>query len=104
MSLRDDGFSEFCGGLLWNNNVTWWTNQPDFTVCFRNTVLKWVGAVWLLLTALPYIWYVTHQASVKHTGSKLSRIKIVSHILCCSSVCLHRKYFLIGIYGSFSHN
>ena len=28
-------FEEFCGGPFWDVNVTWNTNDPDFTPCFQ---------------------------------------------------------------------
>ena len=31
--------SQFCVSDLWDRNVTWDTDNPDFTTCFENTVL-----------------------------------------------------------------
>ena len=42
-------FEDFCGGQLWNTNLTWDTEDPDFTACFHRTVLSWVPAGFLLL-------------------------------------------------------
>jgi ATP-binding cassette subfamily C (CFTR/MRP) protein 1 len=33
--------TEFCGGVFWDLNVTWNTDDPDFTPCFHKTVLAW---------------------------------------------------------------
>uniref|UniRef100_A0A5F8HA16 Multidrug resistance-associated protein 1 n=1 Tax=Monodelphis domestica TaxID=13616 RepID=A0A5F8HA16_MONDO len=32
---------------LWDWNITWHTDNPDFTKCFQNTVLVWVPCVYL---------------------------------------------------------
>ncbi|XP_056662176.1 multidrug resistance-associated protein 1 isoform X2 [Monodelphis domestica] len=32
---------------LWDWNITWYTDNPDFTKCFQNTVLVWVPCVYL---------------------------------------------------------
>ncbi len=40
------GFEEdFCGSKFWDENVTWNTNDPDFTPCFHKTVLAWAPTV-----------------------------------------------------------
>ncbi|XP_052851269.1 multidrug resistance-associated protein 1 isoform X8 [Drosophila gunungcola] len=31
----------FCGSTFWNASETWWTDDPDFTPCFEQTVLVW---------------------------------------------------------------
>jgi hypothetical protein len=29
----------FCPDPLWDNNLTWYTDDPDFTVCFQVSIL-----------------------------------------------------------------
>ena len=41
MSFEED----FCGGYFWDQNVTWYTEDPDFTPCFHKTVLAWTPTV-----------------------------------------------------------
>ena len=43
------GFEEFCGGPVWDPDVTWNTNDPDFTDCFHKTVLSWTPCLVFLL-------------------------------------------------------
>ncbi|KAK7081053.1 Canalicular multispecific organic anion transporter 1, partial [Halocaridina rubra] len=40
---------DFCGSTFWNSNITWNTDNPDFTQCFERTVLVWIpcGFLWL---------------------------------------------------------
>ena len=42
--------SKFCAGELWNNNLTWYTDSPDFPTCFHKTILVYVpcAVLWLL--------------------------------------------------------
>lgn len=47
------GFESFCGSVLWDENVTWYTPDPDFTPCFHKSILAWTPfALFLLL--LPF--------------------------------------------------
>ncbi|XP_055295156.1 multidrug resistance-associated protein 1-like [Sitodiplosis mosellana] len=39
----------FCNSTFWDLNVTWYTDDPDFTPCFQQTVLVWVPCVFLWL-------------------------------------------------------
>uniref|UniRef100_A0A8D2LTB3 Multidrug resistance-associated protein 1 n=1 Tax=Varanus komodoensis TaxID=61221 RepID=A0A8D2LTB3_VARKO len=48
MASPRPGTVAWCGpgpGLDWN--VTWYTQRPDFTTCFQNTVLIWIPCVFL---------------------------------------------------------
>ena len=40
---------EFCRGELWNHNLTWFTDSPDFTACFHKTVLVYLPCAFLWL-------------------------------------------------------
>ena len=46
-SLMEEGF---CQDPLWDSQVTWFTDNPDFTTCFHQTVLVYIpcGLLWLL--------------------------------------------------------
>lgn len=45
--------SSFCQDSLWDLELTWYTDNPDFTTCFHQTVLTYIPAgVLLLLTPL----------------------------------------------------
>ena len=40
----------FCQDPLWDLELTWYSDQPDFTTCFHQTVLVYFpcGILWLL--------------------------------------------------------
>jgi len=41
---------EFCPGPFWDTNLTWYTDQPDFTSCFHKTFLIYFpcSILWIL--------------------------------------------------------
>ena len=39
----------FCHDEFWNLNLTWYTDNPDFTLCFHSTALVYIPAVYLWL-------------------------------------------------------
>ncbi|XP_063790448.1 multidrug resistance-associated protein 1 isoform X2 [Pseudophryne corroboree] len=43
---------------LWDANLTWYTENPDFTKCFQNTVLVWIPCIYLWLCFPFYILYL----------------------------------------------
>ncbi|XP_043945091.1 multidrug resistance-associated protein 1-like [Protopterus annectens] len=45
---------------FWDWNRTWYTDSPDFTQCFQNTVLTWIPCVYLWLCSPVYFFYVEH--------------------------------------------
>ena len=46
--MASDG-PEFCSGELWNQNLTWLTDSPDFPTCFHKTVLIYLPCAFLWL-------------------------------------------------------
>ena len=45
------GGGGFCRDLFFNATVSWNTDDPDLTLCFRKTALIWVpcAAFWIIL-------------------------------------------------------
>ena len=44
-----DYLSPYFRGPLWDNNLTWYTDNPDFTICFQLTVLTYLPTLILLI-------------------------------------------------------
>ena len=61
----------FCLTPLWDLNLTWYTDNPDFTPCFHKTVLQYVP-LFLLLLLSPYQFYAL--ARSRHRGIPISLI------------------------------
>ena len=53
-----DQSNQFCTDPLWDLNLTWYTDEPDFTKCFHSTVLVYVPCLflWLLMPFKLYEW------------------------------------------------
>ncbi|CAG9797144.1 unnamed protein product [Chironomus riparius] len=45
-------FEEFCGSPFWDAELTWSETNPDFTFCFKQTVLIWVPCLYLWLFSI----------------------------------------------------
>ncbi|KAM9305127.1 multidrug resistance-associated protein 1 [Gastrophryne carolinensis] len=43
---------------FWDANLTWYTDNPDFTKCFQNTVLVWIPCIYLWLCFPLYFIYL----------------------------------------------
>lgn len=53
--IRAQANTSFCNGPLWDSNLTWYTNEPDLTECFRDTILIGIPCAVLWCIGLP-IW------------------------------------------------
>ena len=66
-------------------NLTWNTNDPDFSVCFQKSALLWVPCAWILVTAPIYAVYlrmVAVSAPIPH-----NRLNITKTVCICTYVC-----------------
>ena len=50
--IGSDG-NKFCKGPFWNSTLTWHTNDPDITECFRDSILVGVPCAFLWIIGLP---------------------------------------------------
>ena len=62
-SIPDQGGGEdsFCYTPLWDMNLTWYTENPDFTPCFHQSVLAYIPGLVLLL-GTPFQVYMSYQS------------------------------------------
>ncbi|KAK8748985.1 hypothetical protein OTU49_015624, partial [Cherax quadricarinatus] len=57
--MTEEGvLDQFCNSTFWDLNITWNSNDPDFTLCFEQTVLVWVPCGFLFLFAPLEIFYL----------------------------------------------
>ncbi|KAM4662137.1 ATP-binding cassette sub-family C member 3 [Discoglossus pictus] len=65
------------GSKFWDSNLTLYTDTPDLTLCFQNTVLAWVPCIYLWV-ALPFYYiYLKYNRRGYIVLSMLSKIKTV---------------------------
>ena len=53
--MQQNSSRTFCSDPLWDLDLTWYTENPDFTHCFQYTILIYVPALVLALF-LPFKW------------------------------------------------
>uniref|UniRef100_A0A1B0GFC7 ABC transmembrane type-1 domain-containing protein n=1 Tax=Glossina morsitans morsitans TaxID=37546 RepID=A0A1B0GFC7_GLOMM len=68
---------EFCGSTFWDANETWYTNNPDFTPCFEQTVLVWAPCSFLWLFAIFDFYYLKASLDKNIPWNKLNISKLV---------------------------
>ena len=51
----------FCPDPLWDSNLTWFTDNPEFTVCFEQTAFVYVPAAALLILS-PFQWQLIRES------------------------------------------
>ena len=56
---------EFCDGPLWDNDLTWYTADPDFTPCFHKVVLSSIPVIFLAILS-PLEIYFCYKSESQH--------------------------------------
>ncbi|XP_053551240.1 multidrug resistance-associated protein 1 isoform X2 [Bombina bombina] len=60
---------------FWDSNLTWYTDNPDFSKCFQNTVLVWIPCIYLWLCSPFYFIYLQRHDQGYITMSHLNKAK-----------------------------
>uniref|UniRef100_A0A0F7ZCE2 ATP-binding cassette, sub-family C (CFTR/MRP), member 3 n=1 Tax=Crotalus adamanteus TaxID=8729 RepID=A0A0F7ZCE2_CROAD len=80
----------FCGSSFWDSNLTLYTNNPDLTLCFQNTVLAWIPCFYLGCILPFYLLYLKYNNRGYIVLSMLSRFKtafaFVLWVVCWSNL------------------
>ncbi|XP_056392341.1 multidrug resistance-associated protein 1 isoform X2 [Hyla sarda] len=66
---------------FWDANVTWYTENPDFTKCFQNTVLVWIPCIYLWLCFPFYFLYLQRNDQGYIRMSHLNKAKTAIGLL-----------------------
>ncbi|CAG2210203.1 ABCC1 [Mytilus edulis] len=70
--------NEFCNNSsIWDLNLTWRGEWPEFTQCFQDTVLIWVPSGWLWLATPFYLRYLLATKSVRGKWSSITYLKMI---------------------------
>ncbi|XP_010618468.1 canalicular multispecific organic anion transporter 2 isoform X1 [Fukomys damarensis] len=70
-----------CGSKFWDSNLTVYTENPDLTPCFQNTLLAWVPCIYLWVALPCYLLYLRHHHHGYIVLSHLSRLKTTLGVL-----------------------
>ena len=104
----------FCAGPIWNINLTWNTDDPDFTPCFHKTVLVFVPCGFLWIFAFldqfqswqssarncPWSWNNTSKLCITSILSVLSTIEIILFALLVNN----EEVFITGTSQMIQHH
>ncbi|KAJ1130883.1 hypothetical protein NDU88_009227 [Pleurodeles waltl] len=73
----------FCGpgSRLWDPNITVYTENPDLTPCFQNTILAWIPCFYLWAVSPFYLLYLKYYRKGYIVVSVLNRIKTIFAVL-----------------------
>ncbi|XP_036078629.1 canalicular multispecific organic anion transporter 2 isoform X3 [Rousettus aegyptiacus] len=69
------------GSKFWDSNLSVYTDNPDLTPCFQNSLLAWVPCIYLWATLPFYLLYLWHHHRGYITLSRLSKLKTVLGVL-----------------------
>nr|XP_032515249.1 multidrug resistance-associated protein 1 [Danaus plexippus plexippus] len=68
---------DFCGSKFWDANLSWYTENPEFTPCFEKTVLIWIPCSYLWVAALLDAYYIYNSKERNIPWNALNIIKLV---------------------------
>lgn len=89
------------GSKFWDSNLSIYTNTPDLTPCFQNSLLAWVPCIYLWAALPCYLFYLRRHQLGYIVLSRLSRLKTALGVLlwCISWVDLFYSFHGL-IHGS----
>ncbi|CAG9578809.1 unnamed protein product [Danaus chrysippus] len=68
---------DFCGSKFWDANLSWYTENPEFTPCFEKTVLIWIPCSYLWVAALLDAYYIYNSKERNIPWNALNICKLV---------------------------
>ncbi|XP_068119210.1 ATP-binding cassette sub-family C member 3 isoform X2 [Hyperolius riggenbachi] len=75
------GTGGFLGSKFWDANLTLYTNMPDLTPCFQNTIIAWIPCIYLWAMLPFYILYLKYNKRGYIVLSMLCKAKTVFGVL-----------------------
>ncbi|XP_069884465.1 ATP-binding cassette sub-family C member 3 [Dipodomys merriami] len=69
------------GSKFWDSNLSVYTDNPDLTPCFQNSLLAWTPCIYLWVALPCYLFYLKHHSQGYIILSHLSRLKTALGVL-----------------------
>ena len=87
------GYKEFCGGVLWDNQTIWYTDNPDFTQCFQHTILSWLPGIFLILSSPFEIsgWLQSKCPRIPFTALNVTKLLVIISLV---GVCIAKIVYI----------
>ncbi|XP_072401345.1 multidrug resistance-associated protein 1 isoform X11 [Diabrotica undecimpunctata] len=104
-TLEEEAFtslSSFCGSPFWDNNLTWNTNDPEFTPCFEKTVLVWIPCIFLWFFAGLEVFYICNskRRNIPWNWLNLSKLAITATLIVLTISDIVTSFKTAGSRGS----
>ncbi|XP_038181480.1 ATP-binding cassette sub-family C member 3 isoform X2 [Arvicola amphibius] len=82
------------GSKFWDSNLSIYTDTPDLTPCFQNSLLAWIPCIYLWAALPCYLFYLRHRQSGYIVLTRLSKLKTSLGVLlwCVSWVDLFYSF------------
>ncbi|OQV12310.1 Multidrug resistance-associated protein 1 [Hypsibius exemplaris] len=90
----------FCSDAFWDMNLTWHTESPDLTRCFKSTVLAWIPAVFLVLM-VPLQYYSASNAQQRNKSWTWNSFTKILCGVCLAVIALTELTSLLYKWASF---
>ncbi|XP_013178006.1 PREDICTED: multidrug resistance-associated protein 1 isoform X2 [Papilio xuthus] len=88
----NSSLDDFCGSTFWDSNLTWYTDNPEFTPCFEKTVLVWTPCLFLWVAALLEGFYILNS---KERNIPWNILNISKLVITCLLIVL--KFVDLGV-------
>ncbi|KAI2474232.1 hypothetical protein C4B38_000299, partial [Diabrotica virgifera virgifera] len=94
--------SSFCGSPFWDTNLTWNTNDPEFTPCFEKTVLVWIPCIFLWVFAGLEVFYIfnSKRRNIPWNWLNLSKLAITATLIVLTISDIVNSFKTAGNRGS----
>ncbi|KAM5274228.1 ATP-binding cassette sub-family C member 3 [Ctenodactylus gundi] len=69
------------GSKFWDSNLSVYTDNPDLTPCFQNSLLAWIPCIYLWAALPCYVLYLRHHQRGYIVLSRLNRLKTAVGVL-----------------------
>ncbi|XP_028034268.1 multidrug resistance-associated protein 1 isoform X4 [Bombyx mandarina] len=89
----------FCGTPFWNSTATWYTDNPELTPCFQQTVLIWTPCLYLWVFAFLDLYYIFNS---KERNIPWNILNITKLLVTCLLIVL--KFVDLGVAVHLSSN
>ncbi|XP_050087820.1 multidrug resistance-associated protein 1 isoform X5 [Anopheles aquasalis] len=90
---------DFCGSKFWDLNRTWYTDDPDLTPCFQQTVLVWAPCAFLWVFSMLELYYMRRSPNkdIPWSFVNLSKLALIGLLIVLTIVDLANAISTDGV-------
>ncbi|RWS24939.1 multidrug resistance-associated protein 1-like protein, partial [Leptotrombidium deliense] len=94
---QSDLFTGMCDENIWDDNSTWNSNTPNFSRCFRQTLLTWFPCAFLLLFSIYEYFSIKSVKRKRSSWRLLNSSKLILTVICIFG-CISEFGFYVDEY------